>query len=124
MAGHWLDGVAKALAARFLMPGGRGQDTSVAARFISADEKACYADGGYIVEIGARPVVDQCCICRNVAGRQCPDVAPKMLFAAADRIGRGSVTSIVCLAAGDVPVSTCTPTCRSLTRRSDAPPGW
>jgi hypothetical protein len=86
-----------------------------------SSENACYAAGGYVVEIQSRPVLDYCCFCKTSAGAICKDAAPKALFNAGDKVGRGAVVDVACLRAKDARASDCTATCREMPVRLTAP---
>lgn len=75
------------------------------------NEDACYAAGGYVVEIQSRPITDWCCVCENANGAICPSAAPKAVFEASDRIGSLRARAVSCLLAGDKPAIGCTATC-------------
>jgi hypothetical protein len=86
-----------------------------------SSENACYAAGGYVVEMQSRPILDYCCFCRTSSGAICKDAAPKALYNATDKVGRGAVRDVACLLAKDSPASGCTATCRAMPVRVTAP---
>ena len=78
------------------------------------NEDLCYAAGGYLVEVQARPVQDWCCVCQDANGAICTKAAPKAVFSATDRVGRLGAQAVTCLLAGDKPAAGCTATCVSI----------